>query len=80
MNTNTGEQMHSKWGCAVPWNNIVGLEAAATNRGQTQALESFRNEMVDAQHRAEEFRAQQLQLALQRREVPVDYALPDSTD
>ena len=37
------------WGCAMGWIPILLIENARTNRGQTAALESFRNEVVDAQ-------------------------------
>jgi len=34
------------WGCAFAWLPILLIENAQTNRGQTQALESFRNETI----------------------------------
>ena len=40
-----------EWKCAMAWLPILTLESARTNRGQTAALESFRNEMVEAQKR-----------------------------
>lgn len=33
-----------EWRCAMSWMPIIMLENAQTNRGQTAALESFRNE------------------------------------
>lgn len=41
----TGKEI-SEWNCAVPLTLMATLEGARTNRGQTAALESFRNEMV----------------------------------
>lgn len=35
-----------EWGCAMAWTPVLLIENAKTNRGQTQAIESFRNEMV----------------------------------
>jgi len=35
-----------EWGCAMGWLPVLLVENARTNRGQTAALESFRNEMV----------------------------------
>ena len=37
---------YDEWGCAMVWQPIIGVEMARTNIGQTEALESFRNEMV----------------------------------
>ena len=37
--------------CAMSWLPIIMLENAQTNRGQTSALESFRNETVKGQNR-----------------------------
>jgi hypothetical protein len=33
--------------CAISWLPMLQVEMSQTNRGQTQALESFRNEMVE---------------------------------
>lgn len=44
------EQNQSK--CAMAWQPILQLEMAGTNRGQTAALESFRNEMVKGNDQA----------------------------
>ena len=43
------EQEINEWRCAMAWQPVLILENAQTNRGQTQALESFRNEMVSGQ-------------------------------
>lgn len=42
----TGEP-RDEWGCSLfTWLPILLVENASTNRGQTQALESFRNAVV----------------------------------
>ncbi len=35
-----------EWGCSMSWMPIMMAEVAQTNRGQTKALESFRNEVI----------------------------------
>lgn len=45
MDPQTGEQL-DKWDCAIAWIPILTIEMSRTNRGQTAALESFRNEMI----------------------------------
>jgi len=43
------EEIIDQWKCAMTWQPILLVENAQTNRGQTQALESFRNEVVAGQ-------------------------------
>ena len=43
-----GEE-HDEWACAIAWQPILQLEMAGTNRGQTSAIESLRNETVKGQ-------------------------------
>jgi hypothetical protein len=45
VNPNTGDKI-DEWNCALAWTPILLIENANTNRGQTEALESFRNETV----------------------------------
>lgn len=45
---NTGETVDD-WSCAIAWMPTLQLEMSHTNRGQTEALESFRNETVKGQ-------------------------------
>jgi hypothetical protein len=45
---NTGEAFDD-WSCAITWMPTLQIEMSATNRGQTSALESFRNETVKGQ-------------------------------
>ena len=41
---------HNEWKCSVfEWQPILLLEISGTNRGQTQAIESMRNETVKRQ-------------------------------
>lgn len=40
------EEIIDEWDCAVAWGPTLMTEVAQTNRGQTHALESFRNETV----------------------------------
>jgi len=46
---NTGE-IHDDWSCAISWMPTLQLEMSRTNRGQTAALDSFRNETVKGQN------------------------------
>ena len=45
---NTGELIED-WSCAISWMPTLQIEMSRTNRGQTEALESFRNETVKGQ-------------------------------
>lgn len=45
---NTGEEVDDS-GCSIAWMPILQVEMSKTNRGQTEALESFRNETVKGQ-------------------------------
>ena len=44
-NPTTGEDI-DEYGCAMAWTPILLIENANTNRGQTAAIESLRNETV----------------------------------
>lgn len=46
-NPQTGEQMDEK-GCAMGWLPVLLVENARVSRGTGAAVESFRNEMVNA--------------------------------
>ena len=43
------EEIKEEWGCAIAWLPKLQIEMSQTNRGQTQALESFRNETKKGQ-------------------------------
>ena len=45
---NTGKGV-DEWKCAMAWMPLLQIEMSHTNRGQTAALESFRNETVKGQ-------------------------------
>jgi hypothetical protein len=46
-NPNTGEQTE-EWGCAMAWLPMLLIENAQQSRATGAAVESFRNEMVEA--------------------------------
>ncbi len=48
VDANTGKDVDD-WACAMAWMPTLQVEMSSTNRGQTQALESFRNETVRGQ-------------------------------
>jgi len=41
-----------EWKCAIAWQPILMIEVSGTNRGQTQAIESLRNETIKRQDAA----------------------------
>ena len=43
------EEHIDEWKCAIAWLPMLQVEMSQTNRGQTHALESFRNETVKGQ-------------------------------
>ena len=43
------EEQIEDWACAISWLPMLQVEMSQTNRGQTHALESFRNETVKGQ-------------------------------
>jgi hypothetical protein len=45
MNPQTGDML-DEYRCAIAWMPTLMLEVSRTNRGQTSAIESFRNEVV----------------------------------
>ena len=47
MNPNTGDQTE-EWGCAMAWLPVLLIENAQQSRSTGAAVESFRNEMVQA--------------------------------
>jgi hypothetical protein len=56
-NPNTGEDVDD-WSCAIAFMPMLQIEMANTNRGQTAALESFRNETVSGQAQFNEIMSQ----------------------
>ncbi len=49
-NPQNNDQYQDVAKCADAWQPILQLENSATNRAQTAAIESFRNEMVKSNH------------------------------
>lgn len=47
-NPNTGQEV-DEWGCAVTWLPMLMIENSQQQRQTGAAVESFRNEMVEAQ-------------------------------
>lgn len=47
MNPNTGEPV-DEWGCAITWLPMLTIENSQQQRHTSAAVESFRNEVVDA--------------------------------
>lgn len=45
------KQYEEEWHCVDTWIPILLTENARTNRGQTEAIETFRNKMVEANER-----------------------------
>jgi hypothetical protein len=48
LDPNTGKEVDD-WACAMSWMPMLQVEMSSTNRGQTVAIESFRNETVKGQ-------------------------------
>ncbi len=48
LDPNTGKEIDD-WACAMAWMPMLQVEMSKTNRGQTEALESLRNETVKGQ-------------------------------
>lgn len=49
MNPNTGEDV-DEWACAISWLPILQIETSQQSRSNAAATESFRNEVVKAEH------------------------------
>lgn len=44
--------IYDDWKCAIAWQPILMTEMSSTNRGQTSAIESLRNETIKRQDMA----------------------------
>lgn len=62
-NPQTGEIV-DEYGCAMTWLPVLLVENARTNRGTSAAVESFRNEMVNANASSQQLLLQTAQLKL----------------
>ena len=59
-NPNTGEEIDD-WRCAVSWMPMMTVEIAQKSNQTGAAIESFRNEVVDANHQNQQLYAHALQ-------------------
>ena len=62
-NPQTGEVM-DEYACAMTWLPVLLVENAKTNRSTSAAVESFRNEMVNANASSQQLLLQTAQLKL----------------
>jgi hypothetical protein len=60
MNPNTGEPV-DEWGCAITWLPMLTIENSQQQRQTSAAVESFRNEVVDANQKNQQLYIQALQ-------------------
>jgi len=58
------EEEIEDWACSMSWMPMLMIEMSQTNRGQTSALESFRNETVKGQETFNELMEQRNQAML----------------
>ena len=59
-NPNTGEPV-DEWGCAVTWMPVLAVEVAQKSNQTGAAVESFRNEVVKANHQNQQLYIESLQ-------------------
>jgi hypothetical protein len=59
-NPNTGEEIDD-WRCAVSWMPMMTVEIAQKSNQTGAAIESFRNEVVDANHQNQQLYAHAIQ-------------------
>ena len=59
-NPNTGEPV-DEWGCAITWLPILTIENSQQQRHTSAAVESFRNEVVNANQSNQQLYLQSLQ-------------------
>lgn len=58
-NPNTGQPV-DEWGCAITWMPVLMIENSQQQRFTGAAVESFRNEVVDANHKNQQLYIQSL--------------------
>jgi len=51
-----GEDIIEEEACAIAWLPLLSVEMSQTNRGQTRALESFRDETINLASRQQKLR------------------------
>jgi hypothetical protein len=59
-NPNTGKEI-DEWNCAVSWMPVMAVEIAQKSNQTGAAVESFRNEVVEANHQNQQLYAHALQ-------------------
>ena len=59
-NPNTGKDTE-EWGCAMAWLPVLLVENAQQSRSTGAAVESFRNEMVEANQRSQKLLLKELE-------------------
>lgn len=59
-NPNTGKDTE-EWGCAMAWLPVLLVENAQQSRSTGAAVESFRNEMVEANSRSQQLLLKELE-------------------
>ena len=57
---NSGKSLED-WGCAMAWMPVLLIENAQQSRSTGAAVESFRNEMVEANQRSQQFLLKELE-------------------
>lgn len=57
---NSGKPLED-WGCAMAWMPVLLIENAAQSRSTGAAVESFRNEMVEANQRSQQLLLKELE-------------------
>lgn len=72
VNPQTGENM-DKWGCAVEWVPMLLVENSAKQISTAAAVESFRNEVVTANHQNQQLYVHALEQGVDvARVTPID--------
>jgi predicted Ser/Thr protein kinase len=78
-NPNTGQEV-DEWKCAVSWMPMMAVEIAQKSNQTGAAVESFRNEVVNANHQNQKLYAHALQQGIVQAQVtpypPIDTLPP----
>jgi len=70
-NPNTGEEMNT-WDCSIAWIPIMQIEQSSKTNQAAASVESFRNEMVDAQAKNQQLYIDSLNHTIQNGLLPVN--------
>jgi len=71
MNPNTGEDI-DEWACAIAWIPMMQIETSQQARQAGAAVESFRNEMVKANHQNQQLTAECVNKLIDTMETTTD--------